>query len=388
MSQKIEKLKEQISIMRTELERIGNLYNSDGDIDAGEQDHLNSMMETIAMCEQRLNQAIINNSRSRLPEDIVANESEKNPEYIYDTFGGGTYTVKKGDSLSKIATGVYGNRAYWPLLRDANKDRVRKNGNLILVGAVLNVPSVEIAVACSDQDQSIPDDLNDEYNTSPVELPESKPVIPADGYEGGDGVATEVCNPILRFEMPSTPMLNAVTPLGTAQVTLDGWVQVEDGSPCNIFEFSPTGYKATATQVFDNFKTGWSIKQATNGGATITHSIAGKYSTTKVSVLPNGSLKFTFEAKPVEYKKGKWKAKGTIGISLIITPAPQPLPEPIVVREPVRVRVPEIGKWEAVGLLALAGLTVIVVTIDPIPGDEVPGYAAAASWFGLAVAAF
>jgi len=51
-----------------------------------------------------------------------------------------TYTVKAGDSLSKIARHVYGDAMKWKTIWEANKDIV-KNPDLIHPGQVLKIPS-------------------------------------------------------------------------------------------------------------------------------------------------------------------------------------------------------------------------------------------------------
>lgn len=49
------------------------------------------------------------------------------------------YTVKSGDSLSKIAKRYYGNAMKYPVLFEANKEII-KDPNLIYPGQVLRVP--------------------------------------------------------------------------------------------------------------------------------------------------------------------------------------------------------------------------------------------------------
>ncbi len=51
-----------------------------------------------------------------------------------------TYTVKAGDTLSKIAKEKYGNADLWRLIHEANKDRI-KNPDLIQVGWDLKLPA-------------------------------------------------------------------------------------------------------------------------------------------------------------------------------------------------------------------------------------------------------
>jgi len=50
-----------------------------------------------------------------------------------------TYTVAKGDTLSKIAKTFYGNANQWRTIYEANKDKI-KNPDLIQPGWVLTIP--------------------------------------------------------------------------------------------------------------------------------------------------------------------------------------------------------------------------------------------------------
>ena len=52
---------------------------------------------------------------------------------------GRTYTVVKGDSLSKIAKQFYGNANQWKKIYEANKD-VIKNPDLIYPGQTFKIP--------------------------------------------------------------------------------------------------------------------------------------------------------------------------------------------------------------------------------------------------------
>ena len=51
-----------------------------------------------------------------------------------------TYTVRPGDSLSKIAKALMGDAKKWRALYEANKDVVGGNPDLIKPGQVLKIP--------------------------------------------------------------------------------------------------------------------------------------------------------------------------------------------------------------------------------------------------------
>jgi len=52
---------------------------------------------------------------------------------------GQTYTVKSGDSLSKIAKHIYGDGNKWHRIYEANRDKI-KNPDLIHPGQELTIP--------------------------------------------------------------------------------------------------------------------------------------------------------------------------------------------------------------------------------------------------------
>lgn len=75
--------------------------------------------------------------------------------YEVKNFGGGTYVVCKGDTLSSIARNEYGSSEYWPQIAEANRGKVSKNGNLILVGTKLSLPVLPISIASCINDRVI-----------------------------------------------------------------------------------------------------------------------------------------------------------------------------------------------------------------------------------------
>ena len=58
-----------------------------------------------------------------------------------DSGASATYTVKKGDSLSKIAKKLYGDASKWKAIFEANQPMI-KNADLIYPGQVLRIPKM------------------------------------------------------------------------------------------------------------------------------------------------------------------------------------------------------------------------------------------------------
>lgn len=56
------------------------------------------------------------------------------------TGGEQSYTIVSGDWLSKIAQRFYGNAAKWPLIYNANKDKLGPNPDLIYPGVTIKIP--------------------------------------------------------------------------------------------------------------------------------------------------------------------------------------------------------------------------------------------------------
>lgn len=69
-----------------------------------------------------------------------------------------TYTVRPGDSLSRIAETFYGDSGNWLPILNANRDQVRRGGGLIFVGTELRIPDLnDVSVAGSLFEQETPE---------------------------------------------------------------------------------------------------------------------------------------------------------------------------------------------------------------------------------------
>jgi nucleoid-associated protein YgaU len=70
--------------------------------------------------------------------DVTSGQSTSAPAPA-DIGSGQSYTVKSGDSLSKIAKHFYGDANKWHRIYDANKDKI-KNPDLIHPGQEFTIP--------------------------------------------------------------------------------------------------------------------------------------------------------------------------------------------------------------------------------------------------------
>jgi nucleoid-associated protein YgaU len=71
--------------------------------------------------------------------DVISGSSSSAPATPASSFGGRTYIVVKGDSLSKIAKREYGDAMQWTRIYEANRESI-KDPNLIYPGQTLRLP--------------------------------------------------------------------------------------------------------------------------------------------------------------------------------------------------------------------------------------------------------
>jgi nucleoid-associated protein YgaU len=79
-------------------------------------------------------------SDDRPKADFSDVESGSSSTASQPSTGGKSYTVRKGDSLSKIAKREYGDAQRWRVIYDANRDTI-KDPDLIYPGQVIQIPS-------------------------------------------------------------------------------------------------------------------------------------------------------------------------------------------------------------------------------------------------------
>ena len=71
--------------------------------------------------------------------DVQGGTSSTAPSSQQPQASSSTYTVVKGDSLSKIAKRLLGDASLWPRIYEANRATI-SNPDLIHPGQVLNIP--------------------------------------------------------------------------------------------------------------------------------------------------------------------------------------------------------------------------------------------------------
>lgn len=72
--------------------------------------------------------------------DVEGGSSSTAPPAAPSPAADRTYTVVKGDSLSKIAKRLYGDAQQWRKIYEANKDQI-KNPDLIQPGQTFRIPN-------------------------------------------------------------------------------------------------------------------------------------------------------------------------------------------------------------------------------------------------------
>lgn len=92
-----------------------------------------NVQSKVQSTEQIVEKPDFSNVQSKVTstEDIIGGASER------------TYTVEKGDSLSKIAQELYGKGSKWHAIFAANRDQI-DDPDKIFPGQVLKIPAIDL----------------------------------------------------------------------------------------------------------------------------------------------------------------------------------------------------------------------------------------------------
>ena len=124
-----------------------------------------------------------------------------------------SYTVRSGDSLSKIAGKVYHKQGAWPVLYWANRDKVHW-ANMLGEGQVLKVPALPAKIPAAPS-QAAP---------GPVAAPAAGPAtsVVSSSYSGGASSSFESCV-IARESGGNAQVMNSSGHYGLYQFSASTW---------------------------------------------------------------------------------------------------------------------------------------------------------------------
>lgn len=277
------------------------------------------------------------------------------------TFGGGSYKVRKGDTLWQIAKNTYGSGGLWTEIAAANKPLVSSKGDFILAGVTLKLPKLSLPVAeCG------------------IDMISPRAVAPKDSLK----TARNVCVPPYTIDFnaskPTVRIINGPVVAWKVTTRLKG----ELLAVCDLLMNSGATLKSTGAAIEKDalgFVGGIEISSVGESSVTIGAKVGGTTWALKLTPSKPGQLTGSVSGKSVRFKSGRTVFSGKIGIEVTIQAMP-------------KVRVQDIkGKlhefWVDNGDLikgtALVGAAVVVAVVavgavaSPVPGDEVVAWGAA-----------
>jgi LysM repeat protein len=318
------------------------------------------------------------------------------------------YRVKRGDTLSAIALRQYGNAAVWPELARVNN---LPNGNLILVGMTLQLPSILVQGAPSAKTSapsaktSVPTS-KPSFSSPPPQGPfGTHSIIP--GSSGNTPFARPVLFPTVKYSLSGLPEVSIALPNVEYRLKLVGDISISQKSTMTEIEFSaskPPQLSAKLKNEYDtkfikmasDLKVKWdpaSKSAEISCGFTIATKINGKaFVTHEYKAIPPNKLKYTVSPQDVEGEIGDLIFKGKFGYELEITIKNDFDSKPRM--SPISLGVPSVDTgWVIIGGLVLLGTAIIVADIAKdvatlgVGAAESPiSFAAAFSLFSQAAA--
>jgi len=278
--------------------------------------------------------------------------------------GGGTYQVKRGDTLWAIAKAQYGAGGLWTEIANANKALVSSKGNFILAGVTLKIPKVAVPVASCNVDLVSPS---------------------ARAPKDAEKPAQQICVPPygVDFNASKPQTIVRTGPVVAWKVTFK--LTGELTASCDLLLGAGLTVKAqqiTVEQIVHNFIGGISIDSVGKTSVTLGSRVSGTSWTITLKEGRVGEFVGSVKSKKVEFKVGRTVLSGQIGMEVTV----QALP---------RVRVQDLKgqvhqMWVDHGHLIknikldpqviAVGVVLIATTLTPFPGDEVVAFGAAARY--------
>ncbi|MEM6618812.1 MAG: LysM peptidoglycan-binding domain-containing protein [Pseudomonadota bacterium] len=287
--------------------------------------------------------------------------------------GGGTHVVAPGDTLWDLAQRHYGYGAWWDVIAKANKGLVSKDGKLILCGATIVIPKMDVVA---------------DVSNPPQILKAAKPSGAAKAK------AIKIAFPVLEYDLEKVKAVHVKVIVSTAgtliivssfkgsiKATRKGTIPVGFNLRTMEAEIKASG------KYFEN-----SIKISKLGIAEMAISSNAANATWKgtFSITSKGSFKLSLAPKPIAFKHKDIGYEGNVGFEVEATFIPKiPVPKTKPFSRHVLEWLKENGA-RAVGVAIMTGATALVVgTIveDFATGgwgiaDDAISFAAARAAFG------
>lgn len=279
-------------------------------------------------------------------------------KFIKKKISSKTVTVKKGDTLFKLAESHYGDGIYYPVIADANPKQVKFKGDFIVVHSQLTLPAMDV----------LDKKAETAWMTSSIKGDLTK-------YKEQKG--NEICLPSIDFDLSKSKPLHLSVNTGFCvvkiTVTLTGTVSgFKDGVIKN--KFSESGYAAEMSKELNKYTTVdvGLVKGKPEG--TLSTGLTGSLGSFKIAISNDLKATASVSSKKVTKKVGNYTFEGNVGatVSLDYQCVPGDLPPGVRETWDVYDVSEELHqKTVAAGAVILVGGAIIVTLPASVPAGTV-----------------
>lgn len=330
-----------------------------------------------------------------------SNMIQREGEEITAWMGGANYMVVAGDTLWDIAQRTYGDGHYWREIYTANPDKVGNNGNLILIGTQLNLPSIEVPVASGvSQQPSTPEasstasstsspstsssQTSTDQTTSSQPTPEAPSTTSSTSSPSTTSSQTSTNQttsstpdlnpssparsclfPAFRWNLDNIPVEIAPMPVPGGilifSLSLRGNITFQKSGSCLPWSIDQTGLRVEANQAVDEFTTGMRINSIGSGQMSLGTTWGPEFVSNEFRYVPPSTMVYIAQTRNMEpIVLGDYMCNLNLGYEMRVTYVPLPNQ---TASEPVAVPTPEISEGQPAWLTALevAGGIVLIV---------------------------
>jgi len=288
------------------------------------------------------------------------------------------YRVKRGDTLSAIALREYGDASVWPELTRTNK---LPNGNAILVGMVLQLPSIQRSPQSTARGGLAPTNaIAPSSGVTSFHPRVSGPLGSQNGTFAPSNItpfARPVLFPSVKYSLDGLPEASIILPNVEYKLKLIGEITVARKGAMTEVEFSASKppklstklkneYDSRFIKIASDLKVKWdptSKSAEISCGFTVATKINGKaFVTHEYKAIPPNKFKYSVTPKDVEGELGDMLFKGKFGFELEV--AIKGDFDSKLRQNPMSLGVPSTeATWVVIGGLVLLGTVIIVADI-------------------------